>query len=312
MTRPRRQRLGRGLGALLGDEYLASSAEGTEVRTLPVPAIAPNPFQPRKEFRPEELSDLERSIRENGLLQPLVVRPAPGSLGDRYQLVAGERRLRAVTALDWDSVPAVIRDVDDRTLLVLALVENIQRESLSPLEEAEGYQLLVEEFALTQGEVAEAVGRSRSSVANALRLLRLPPSVRRLLEEEALSMGHARALLAIEDQGRLTELAQRAARESWSVREVEARVRRIVAPDEAKSRPGASTRQTGPGPERPTRDPALEVLEEELRHVLGTRVVVRGGQTGGEGSIRIPFASASDLERVFLVITGREATEVVS
>jgi ParB family transcriptional regulator, chromosome partitioning protein len=311
MSRPRRQRLGRGLGALLGDEYLASSAEGTEVRTLPVPAIGANPFQPRKEFRPEELADLERSIRENGLLQPLVVRPAPGSHGDRYQLVAGERRLRAVTALDWDSVPAVIREVDDRTLLVLALVENIQRESLSPLEEAEGYQLLVEEFTLTQGEVAQAVGRSRSSVANALRLLRLPPSVRRLLEEESLSMGHARALLAIEDPGRLTELARRAAREAWSVREVERRVRRIVAPDEAGSKLGAGPEPAAEG-KAAHRDPALTALEEELRRVLGTRVVVRGGQTGGEGSIRIPFASASDLERVFLLITGREATEVLS
>ena len=312
MTRPRRQRLGKGLGALLGEEYLASSAEGIEVRTLPVPAIAPNPFQPRREFRPEELADLERSIRENGLLQPLVVRPSPDSAGDRYQLVAGERRLRAVTALGWDAVPAVIRDVDDRTLLVLALVENIQRESLSPLEEAEGYQLLVEEFALTQGEVAQAVGRSRSSVANALRLLRLPPSVRRLLEEEALSMGHARALLAIDDPGRLTELARRAAGESWSVREVEARVRRIVASNEAGSGPAQGRAQAGAGGTKPHRDPALAALEEELRHTLGARVVVKGGQTGGEGSIRIPFASAADLERVFLVITGREATEVVS
>ena len=312
MRRPRRQRLGKGLGALLGEEYLASSAEGIEVRTLPVPAIAPNPFQPRREFRPEELADLERSIRENGLLQPVVVRPSPDPAGDRYQLVAGERRLRAVTALGWDAVPAVIRDVDDRTLLVLALVENIQRESLSPLEEAEGYQLLVEEFALTQGEVAQAVGRSRSSVANALRLLRLPPSVRRLLEEEALSMGHARALLAIDDPGRLTELARRAARESWSVREVEARVRRIVASNEAGLGPAEGRGQAGAGGTKSHRDPALAALEEELRHTLGTRVVVKGGQTGGEGSIRIPFASASDLERVFLVITGREATEVVS
>ena len=312
MTRPRRQRLGKGLGALLGEEYLASSAEGTEVRALPVPAISPNPFQPRREFRSEELADLERSIRENGLLQPLVVRPSPDSAGDRYQLVAGERRLRAVTALGWDAVPAVIRDVDDRTLLVLALVENIQRESLSPLEEAEGYQLLVEEFALTQGEVAQAVGRSRSSVANALRLLRLPPSVRRLLEEEALSMGHARALLAIADPGRLTELARRAARESWSVREVEARVRRIVASHEAESRLPEGSGEAGAGGTKAHRDPALAALEEELCHALGTRVVLKGGRTGGEGSIRIPFASASDLERVFLVITGREATEVVS
>jgi ParB family transcriptional regulator, chromosome partitioning protein len=312
MTRPRRQRLGRGLGALLGDEYLATSAEGTEVRTLPIPAIAANPFQPRREFRPEELSDLERSIRENGLLQPLVVRPAPGSAGDRYQLVAGERRLRAVTALSWDSVPAVVRDVDDRTLLVLALVENIQRESLSPLEEAEGYRVLLDEFSLTQGEVAEAVGRSRSSVANALRLLRLPPSVRRLLEDESLSMGHARALLAIEDPGRLTELARRAARQSWSVREVEARVRRLVSPTEVGAPSDASSRPAGPGTATSRRDPAIAALEEELRHTLGTRVVVKGGREGGEGSIEIPFTSASDLERVFQVITGREAAEVLS
>lgn len=310
MTRNRRQRLGRGLGALLGEEYLAVSGERTDVRTIPVGAISPNPFQPRREFREEELDDLQRSIRENGLLQPIVVRAAPESEGDRYELVAGERRLRSVVSLEWDSIPAVIRDVDDRTLLVLALVENIQRESLSPLEEAEGYQVLVEEFSLTQGEVADAVGRSRSSVANALRLLRLPPSVRRLLNEGALSMGHARALLGIEDPGRLPEMARRAVRESWSVREMEAKVRRQGGrrdTSQGKSRGARPITTVG----APVRDAAIRALEEELCRALGTRVMVKGGERGRDGTIRIEFTSSSDLERVFQLITGREPAEIL-
>jgi ParB family transcriptional regulator, chromosome partitioning protein len=305
MTRGRRQRLGKGLGALLGEEYLSNSAEGADIRSVRVSHIAPNPFQPRREFGPEELADLQRSIQENGLLQPLVVRPTPEANGDRFELVAGERRLRSVMALGWEAVPAVVREVDDRTLLVLALVENIQRESLAPLEEAEGYRVLVEEFSLTQGEVAEAVGRSRSSVANSLRLLRLPPSVRRLLDTGELSMGHARALLGVEDPGRLTELARRAVREGWSVREVESRVRR------ATSSGSTGVRRQGSGGSPGRRDHALVVLEEELRRTLGTRVVVQGGTKRDQGMIRIPFTSSGDLERLFELITGREVGEVV-
>jgi ParB family chromosome partitioning protein len=165
VTRGRKERLGKGLSALLG-EYMEedSPTEARELRTLPLARIRPNPFQPRKEFQPEELDELANSIRENGLLQPLMVRPSPAG-PDRWELVAGERRLRAVTQLGWLEVPAIVREVDDQTLLVLSLVENLQREALGPLEEAEGYKVLTESFGLSQGEIARAVGKDRSTVA---------------------------------------------------------------------------------------------------------------------------------------------------
>jgi ParB family chromosome partitioning protein len=301
VTAAKRDRLGRGLGALLGEDYLGPTPDPSEVRTLPVARIGANPFQPRREFREEELAELAQSIRENGLLQPLVVRPSPDGDG-RFQLVAGERRLRAISELGWVEVPVVVRDVDDRTLLVLALVENIQREALNPLEEAEGFQLLSSEFGLTQGEIAEAVGRNRATVANTLRLLRLPPSVRKLLTEGALSMGHARALLGVEDPTRLAELARRAADEGWTVRWVEERVRVDVG--EGKTRQG-KRRKGGR-----VMDPAAEALQEALQEALGTRVHLKVGRKG-RGSIEIPFGSSSDLERVFELITGRDPSDVV-
>ncbi len=303
MSKPRKQRLGRGLGALLGDGALApdpaSTGEGGPVRTLSLDALVPNPFQPRQEFKEEELGELVDSIRENGLLQPLVVRPDPDAK-DRFQLVAGERRFRAVRRLGWQEVSAVVREVDDRTLVVLALVENIQREALSPLEEAEGYRALVEEFELTQGQVAEAVGKNRSTVANMLRLLRLPPSVRRLLETGELQMGHARALLAVEDPVRVADLARAAAEKGWSVREVEERVRK-----RGGSGQGGSRKATSPSPD----DPVLQALEDELEEALGTRVRLKGGAQG-KGTIQIPFHSVDDFHRIFALITGREPSEV--
>jgi ParB family transcriptional regulator, chromosome partitioning protein len=297
-------RLGRGLGALLGEDYLTAAAEPAEIRTLPLIRIVPNPFQPRREFREEELADLARSIAENGLLQPILVRPSPAPGSDRYELVAGERRFRAITSLGWSEVPVVVRPVDDRTLLVLALVENIQREALNPLEEAEGFQLLADDFGLTQGEIAEAVGRNRSTVANTLRLLRLPPTIRRYLEDGSLSMGHARALLAIEDPGRLVEVGRRAATEGWTVREVEARARTEGNP---KRSPSSHPRQPTGAAE--TGDPALSVFEEALRESLGTRVRLRVGRKG-HGTVEIPFLSSEDFERIFSLITGRDTSDV--
>lgn len=291
MTGPKRARLGRGLEALLGEEYLADTATQGEVHRLPLRKVFPNPFQPRREFNEDELADLRRSIEVNGLLQPVLVRSSPGAEGERYELVAGERRLRAVADLGWEEIPAVVRDVDDRTLLVLALVENIQREALSPLEEAEGFRLLVDEFGLTQEEIGQAVGRERSTVANTLRLLKLPSSIRRLLEEGTLSMGHARALLSIEDQGRLVELGRRAAREGWSVREVEARAR------------GAAPREKEPASRKAVEDPGLTALQEALRASLGARVRVRRGKSR-TGAIEIPFDSDEELARLFEELTG--------
>lgn len=296
----KKDRLGRGLGALLGD-YLEPVSAEAEIRRIPVGSIVPNPLQPRQEFAEEELAELVASIRENGLLQPLLVRPDP--LGaNRYQLVAGERRFRSIQRLEWTDVPVVVREVTDEALLVLALVENLQREQLNPLEEAEGYQALVDRFGMTQEEVARSVGKERSTVANMLRLLRLPPSIRKLLQDSVLSMGHARALLAVEDPVRAADLARKAVAEGWSVREVERQAR---ATREAPSRGPART----PGVRG--RDPVLTALEEALRERLATRVHIRGDATKGKGMIEIPFHDTEEFERLFALIVGAEASDVL-
>ena len=290
-----RDRLGRGLGALLGD-YLEPQPTTGEIRHLKVSAIAPNPVQPRRVFDQAELVELAASIRENGLLQPLVVRTAPAG-EDRFELIAGERRLRAVTSLGWEEVPAVVREASDETLLVLALVENLQREELNALEEAEGYKVLTERFGMSQADVARVVGKDRSTVANILRLLKLPPSVRKLLAEGALSMGHARALLAVADPQRASRLASQAAREGWSVREVE---KKAGAETPAKKRP------------RKPVDPAVRALEDALRAHLETRVHIRHQARGnGKGVIEVTFHGPEDFERVFERIVGRSASQVV-
>ena len=295
----RKDRLGKGLGALLG-EYLGEQEGGTEARTVPVSAVHPNPFQPRREFKEEELSELAGSIRENGLLQPIVVRPAGNRRGaDRWELIAGERRWRSVTRLGWKDVPAIIREVDDRTLLVLALVENLQRSELTAMEEAEGYQQLVDQFGLSQQAVAEAVGRDRSTVANTLRLLQLPASVRRLVEAGELSAGHARALLGVPDQRRMADLARQAAEQDWSVRETERKVR--------KSRPSQSKSKR-----RKDTDPARKELEKELERALGTQVRINRTRGGVKGRIEVSFYDPEDFERVFELLAGKPAVEVVS
>jgi len=297
----RRDRLGRGLGALLG-EYLTEGTgpAPTPTRNIPIAAIAPNPFQPRRDFTEADLADLTTSIRENGLLQPILVRPKPGDGVAQWELVAGERRWRACTRLGWKEIPASVREVDDRTLLVLAMVENLQRSGLSPLEEAEGYRRLGDEFSLTQGQVAELVGKDRSTIANSLRLLSLPVSVRRLVEEGTLSAGHARALLGLTDTRRMAELGRLAADEGWSVREMEGRVQKQRSP--AKRKPHRSADD---------RDPAERLLEEELQRILGTPVKLKTGR-GQSGRIEIPFYGAEDFERVFELVTGKTTADVVS
>lgn len=293
----RRDRLGKGLGALLG-EYLEPRADDAEIRRVKMSAIVPNPLQPRRAFTEEELVELSESIKANGLLQPLVVRPASGE-SDRYELVAGERRLRAISRLGWRDVPVLVRDASDETILVLALVENLQREALNPLEEAEGFQALVERFGMTQSDIARAVGKDRSTVANLLRLLRLPPSIRKLLESGSLSMGHARALLSVDDPMRAGELARQAAREGWSVREVERR---------AGERSGPTKRRKAGSED--TKDPVVRALEEALQERLGTRVTIRRSRRG-KGVIEVTFLGSEDFERVFELISGKDAAEVI-
>lgn len=288
-----RDRLGKGLGALLGD-YLDPEVQQSEIRTVPLKSIVPNPMQPRRVFTEAELADLASSIRENGLLQPLVVRPAANRAG-RFELVAGERRFRALSSLEWAEAPVVVRDADDETLLVLALVENLQREALNPLEEAEGYEALAERFDMKQADIAKAVGKDRSTVANLLRLLKLPLAIRKLVEDGALSQGHARALLSIDDPVRAGEIARKAAKEGWSVREVE---RRVAGADGKKKK----------APKR--KDPIVAALEDDLASHFQTRVTIRE-KRGQKGTLEIEYHDAEDFERLFEEMTGRTVSEVV-
>ncbi|HKS07603.1 MAG TPA: ParB/RepB/Spo0J family partition protein [Gemmatimonadaceae bacterium] len=294
MTGQQSTRLGRGLLALLDAKGAAEPtvrAPGAGLTSLSIGQIRPNPFQPRKEFRPEDLADLETSLRTSGLLQPISVRPAPGGTG--YELIAGERRLRAAQRIGWTEIPAVVREVDDRTLLSLALVENLQRTDLNPIEEAEGYQRLVTDFALTQQEVADAVGKDRSTVANFLRLLALPASVRRLVWDGTISVGHARALLALGDEAQMAALAKEIVTEGLSVRDVERRARERAP---SRSRTSVTRRSDNKSPE-------ARRIEDQLRKRLQTdaRVVASGG---GRGELRLPFYSADDLERLLDLIVG--------
>ena len=295
MTSQQHSRLGRGLGALLATRAVVEQsrdAESSALRSIAIGSIRPNPFQPRKEFRTEDLAGLESSLRTSGLLQPISVRPAPGGVG--YELIAGERRLRAAQKLGWTEIPAVVKEIDDQALLSLALVENLQRTDLNPIEEAEGYQRLIQEFDLTQQEVATAVGKDRSTVANILRLLALPASVRRLVWEGAISLGHARALLSLGDEALMASMAKEIISGGLSVRDVERRTReRSAAPTNRKA-----------GKHRGAASAETRRIEELLRTRLQTdaRVVLTGG---GRGELRIPFYSADDLERLLDLTVGR-------
>ena len=301
----RKPRLGKGLTALLGDfsaETQQAIATGEGVREVPTSRIAANPFQPRREFAPEQLAELEDSIRKNGLLQPLVVRPRGAATPDGadWELIAGERRWRAVRRLGWSQVPVVVREIDDRAMLVLAIVENVQRAGLSALEEAAAYKQLIDEFGYTQSEVADSVGRERSTVANLLRLLQLPASVQRMVNEGQLSMGHARALLGLEDEREMAELARQAVEAGMSVRTVEEKVRQL--------RPGTAApadRSTMAGVRQAVDDPHVRHLEAELQRKLGTAVRIRVA-SGMSGRVEIPFYNADDFERVLELILGPE------
>lgn len=286
-----RRRLGRGLEALLGPTREEAEREGSLVE-LPIGDIRPNPYQPRRDVDPTALAELKASILKAGLLQPVVVRAARGDGGTGYELIAGERRLRACQALGWERIPAVKREVDDRTVLTLALIENLQRDDLSPVDEARGYERLIAEFSLTQQDVADAVGRDRSTVANALRLLKLPAAVLALLHAGGLSVGHARALLALEDVRVATALAKEAVDLGLSVRDVEDRVRGGRAP---VRRPRLK-KGVGQAPE-------VRRIEDALRRRLGTdvRVTLRAK---GKGQIHVSFYSNDDLARLLELILG--------
>jgi len=253
------------------------------VREVELKRIRPNPYQPRREFDQQALADLQASIRENGLLQPLVVRPS----GRDFELVAGERRLRALTGLERVSAPVIVRELTDDQMLLLALVENLQREELNAIEEAIAYQQLIDGFGLTQIQVADRVGRSRSTVANSLRLLTLPKEVQAMLSRGDLSAGHARAVLSVELEGERLRLAREIVTGGLSVREAERRAR------------GGAGRRAGTGraTEKRPEDPVARRAATALARYFGTDVKVRlRGKAAGE--IRIPFHDAEDFERI--------------
>jgi ParB family chromosome partitioning protein len=262
-----------------------AEAQGA-LQEIPLGSIRPNPYQPRVRLDEPQFQELVASMEVAGLLQPVVVRRHL----DGFQLIAGERRWRAAQKLGWKKIPAVIKEADDRTLLTLALVENLQRDDLSCIEEATSYQRLLDEFQVSQAEVARLVGRDRSTVANALRLLKLPPEVTSMVDAGRLSEGHARALLSLTDRGQMIRLAQDAVAQGWSVRDIESKVR--------GARPAAARRQ-------PVRQlsPAHRRIEEALRKRLGTDIRITARRRG-RGTLAISYYNEDDLARVLELILG--------
>ncbi len=300
MSMDRQRRLGRGLEALIPGLPDAASVPASDIRRIEISSIRANPFQPRREFRPDELGELEASLRASGLLQPITVRRQ----GDAYELIAGERRVRAATNIGWTEIQSIVRDFDDRTMLVLALVENLQRTNLNAVEEARGYRRLIDEFQLTQQQVAEAVGKDRTTVTNLLRILSLPDEILFLVEQGALSPGHARALLALSASTSISGLAETAAKEGLSVRELEQRVREANTETTPSSQ---STKQTRPS-RGPQPSPVLRAIEDDLRRYLQTDVRV-SSSGDNKGKIEFSFFSTDDLERLLELILRQNKRE---
>lgn len=293
----RRSGLGKGLSAII-PEAAPDVPSGTTLRELPIASIAINPNQPRVVFDPESLDALSASIAALGVLQPVLVRMVGV---DSYELIAGERRWRASQQVGLTTIPAVIRDVDDNQSLQQALVENLHREDLNPLEEAAGYQQLVDDFTMTQDQVAERVGKSRSAVANTIRLLALPQGVQQLVADRQVSAGHGRALLALDDPDVQQQLADRIVAENLTVRATEEAVRRLVAarfPDAGEPETPASA---------PARPAALLELEDVLSEHYSTRVSVT--MSGTRGKVSIDFATLEDLDRIYRIMMGSPADE---
>jgi ParB family chromosome partitioning protein len=301
MSTAKKRGLGRGLEALLGPKAAAEAPQiveaqpGDQLRQLPVDALVAGKYQPRRHWDEAKLAELAESIRAQGVIQPIVVREIRDHGGKTYEIIAGERRWRASKLAGLEEIPVVVREVDDRTVVAMALIENIQREDLNPLEEANALQRLIDEFDLTHAQAAEAVGRSRVAVSNLLRLLELPPEIRVLVETRAIEMGHARALLPLQPQAAVA-LAKQAAELGWSVREVEHRVQQLMAgqvPGAAKARAAKA---------KPTAD--IVSLERELAETLGTKVSVLNGR-GNKGRLVIHYSDLESLDGVLERLRGR-------
>jgi ParB family chromosome partitioning protein len=285
--RTRARSLGRGLSALLGEEppEAAAAEEPRQTRTLPVEFLRPNRHQPRRRFDEGEIASLVDSIRANGILQPILVRRHPSEPG-RFEIVAGERRWRAAQQAQLHEVPVIVRDLTDQAALEVALVENIQRQDLNAIDEAEGYRRLLDEFGHTQDGIATTVGKSRSHVANTLRLLALPEAVQKLVQDGALSAGHARALIGLDNA---PALAQAIVKRGLSVREAERLAQKAKTP---------SARKAGP----PPKDPDTAALEKELSDLLGLKVTIRFD--GERGELAVRYKTLEQLDEVLKRLTG--------
>jgi ParB family chromosome partitioning protein len=281
------RRLGRGLKALISVPEDAPS--GGDLVRIPIARIRPNPFQPRKTFDPDELAELQASLAASGLLQPITVRRA----GEAYELIAGERRLRAATNLGWAEIPALVKDLDDRSSLVMALVENLQRSDLNPIDEARGYQRLAEEFEFTHQQIADSTGKERATISNLLRLLSLPDSVIQMVAQGHLSTGHAKALVAMPGNMAVS-LAREIVAQGLSVRAVEERARGVAPAGDRKKKESGPTRSG-------KRDSAVTGIEDAFRKRLQTDVQLVADQDG-KGYLRIQFYSHDDLERVMDIV----------
>jgi ParB family chromosome partitioning protein len=301
----KRKALGRGLSALLPNRpssqspvadsgvQAAAHASADKPTTLPVGLIRANPTQPRAVFDPEKIEELAQSIRANGIIQPLIVRKK----GDHYELIAGERRLRAAKQAMLDVVPVVVQDFAEERILEIALIENIQREDLNAIELAVAFDRLNRELGLSHEEIGRRTGKDRSSIANTIRLLRLPQAVQQLLSENRLSMGQARALLGLPDETAQVALAEKAVAQGLSTRQVEALVRQTVDPGKP-SKPGKDFAQPV------KQDPNIRAAADDLERVLGTRVRIVE-QTDQQGRIEIQYYSQEDLMRIFEIVTGQ-------
>lgn len=283
------------MSALLSDRPTTAAEELVEIDT---DQIEPNNLQPRTFFNEEKLEELAQSIRENGIIQPLLVRNTGRG---KYQLVAGERRWRAAQRAGLLRVPCIVREIPDEKMLELALIENIQRQELNPIEEAQAYKRLIETLSLTQEMVAQRVGRDRSFITNYLRLLRLPEDIQRMVEEEKITMGHARALLGIDDVEIQRKLAKRIIEQQLSVREIERLIKRVVAGEEEPEKGGGQTQNA--------EDANVKFAEDKLRRRLGSKVQIRVN-SNNSGKIEIEFYNQDDLNRVFELLMGMNREEL--
>jgi len=282
--------LGKGLNAIIGADIVGEVIDRPRAIEIPVDRLSPNPFQPRRSFTEEGLEQLAESIRHHGVLQPIVVRP----MGDGYQLIAGERRWRAAQIAGLQRIPAVVRELDDPGMVQVALIENLQREDLNPIEEASAYRRLMDEFNMTQEQLSSAVGRSRPAIANAVRLLNLPAEIQRAVEERRLSEGHARCLLAISDQGDQLRLAAEIIANGLNVRQAEELVKgttRNVSRETIRKRTSEV-------------DPDAVRLTQQLGERLGTRVKLSGSVS--KGKLEIEYYSTEDLDRILEIILGSQ------